>query len=165
MKGLVLLNPWVHTEQSEAKVYLKRYYRQRLLSADLWRKVAKGDFDFQQSLSSLTAFASKALLSSARKQNPIASKADGHFMEKLPLPERMRVGLERFSGRVLLILSGRDLTADQFRDLVSRDADWQQLLSHPRISRRELPEADHTFSTREWRDQAASWTLEWLNSW
>jgi len=78
------------------------------------------------------------------------------------LPERMEDALRRFRGRVLLILSGKDLTADEFRGVVSRSRRWTRLLAEARIARRELAEANHTFSRREWRDQVARWTAEWV---
>ncbi|MBL4589441.1 MAG: hydrolase 1, exosortase A system-associated, partial [Alphaproteobacteria bacterium] len=36
VKGLVLLNPWVRTEQGESKAYLKEYYLKRLVSRAFW---------------------------------------------------------------------------------------------------------------------------------
>src|SRR5688572_8417307 len=35
--GLVLLNPWVRTAESEARTYLRHYYGQRLLAPDFWQ--------------------------------------------------------------------------------------------------------------------------------
>ena len=32
----------------------------------------------------------------------------------------------------------------------------------PRVTRNSLPGATHTFSRREWRDQVAAWTTQWL---
>ncbi len=78
------------------------------------------------------------------------------------LPERMEHALGRFRGRVLLILSGKDLTAEEFRGVASRSERWTRLLSDARVTRRELAEANHTFSRREWRDQVARWTAEWV---
>ena len=63
---------------------------------------------------------------------------------------------------MLLILSGKDLTADEFRDVVSRSERWKALLADARVTQRELPDANHTFSRREWRDQVARWTAEWV---
>jgi hypothetical protein len=74
----------------------------------------------------------------------------------------MAEGLAGFKGRVLLILSGRDLTAREFEDAAARSKLWQSLLADSRISRCDLPPADHTFSRRQWRDQVERWTLEWL---
>lgn len=53
--GLVLLNPWVRSEEGEAKAYLKHYYLQRLFSRQLWRKVLSGDFAWRASMQSLRA--------------------------------------------------------------------------------------------------------------
>jgi hypothetical protein len=74
----------------------------------------------------------------------------------------MEDGLRRFRGRVLLILSGKDLTADEFRGVVSRSERWTRLLADTRVTRRELAQANHTFSRREWRDQVARWTADWV---
>jgi len=81
------------------------------------------------------------------------------------LPERMYQGLKAYGGRLLVILSGDDLTADEFRDMVSNSSQWRRLLKAPHISHQELAAANHTFSRREWRDKVAQWTLDWLRSW
>ena len=53
IKGLVLLNPWVFTEQGAAKTYLKHYYLQRLCNPDFWHKVLSFQFNYRQSFFSL----------------------------------------------------------------------------------------------------------------
>jgi hypothetical protein len=77
----------------------------------------------------------------------------------------MADGLCRFKGKVLLILSGRDLTAQEFEEVVRGSKRWQKLIADTRVERRALAEANHTFSTREWRDQVAAWTAHWVRSW
>ena len=74
-------------------------------------------------------------------------------------------GLGRFGGRTLLIISGNDLTAQEFCDLIRDSSPWQRLLASSRVSRQNLPEADHTFSRRLWRNQVASMTTDWIRSW
>jgi hypothetical protein len=74
-------------------------------------------------------------------------------------------GLEGFDGRVLLLLSGNDLTAKEFLDHAGRSAAWTRVLAGPRIRRIDFPEADHTFSRAEWRREVEDATLEWLGSW
>jgi hypothetical protein len=76
----------------------------------------------------------------------------------------MADGLERFSGRVLLIRSGNDLTAQEFNLVVDRSALWRQLVAAERVACRDLPPADHTFSTRAWRDQVTRWTADWVRA-
>lgn len=160
IKGLVLLNPWVFTEQGAAKTYLKHYYWQRLTSPDFWRKVLSLRFNYAESITSLLALLRRASRKSAgtASVNHEPTKVD----EQLPLPARMRECLKRFSHPVLLILSGRDLTADEFRDAVKADAEWQRLLAEPRVTRHDFAEADHTFSSAAWRDQVAAWTSNWI---
>ena len=148
--GLVLLNPWVRTPQGEARARVKHYYVERLASRDFWHKIFSGHFHF---LSSLRSFC--GAITGMRKPSPTGVAA-------LPLPDRMLASLEQFSGRVLLILSGRDLTAQEFSDTVSASPRWQAALARPDCTQHRLEEADHTFSRKEWRDQVARWTTEWL---
>lgn len=158
IKGMVLLNPWVFTEQGAAKTYLKHYYLQRLTSSDFWRKVFSLRFDYAQSLMSLIGLLWQAGSLLDAKTETAVTTVD----ENLALPIRMRECLNRFSYPVLLILSGRDLTADEFRETVKSDPEWQALLADTRVTSHDFPEADHTFSSAAWRDQVAEWTLNWI---
>jgi exosortase A-associated hydrolase 1 len=151
VSGLVLLNPWVRTDEGMARAQLKHYYGARLLQRAFWEKLLKGEVAV---LDALTGFAGR-LVQALRRNTDATPTAK-------PLPERMEEGLRRFQGRVLLILSGNDLTAQEFKDLVARSPGWQCLLQDPRVARRDLPEATHTFSRREWRDQVTEWTRAWL---
>ncbi len=155
--GLVLLNPWVRTEAGESRAFLKHYYLKRLFSAELWAKIRRGDFDLAGSLRSFFGMVKTTVAPSRQVQG--ANGADR------PLPERMADGLARFTGPVLIILSGNDLTAAEFNDTVTASAIWRRLLRQPRITRRDLPAANHTFSRQEWRQQVMEWTLQWLRSW
>jgi exosortase A-associated hydrolase 1 len=159
--GLVLLNPWVRTEHGIAKTTLKHYYRSRLLEAELWRKILQGQFDFAGAARSFAALVAAAFRSGRARPATAAATAEA----PLPLPERMAAGLASFRGKVLLILSGADLTAQEFSDLAAASPSWRKLLAAPRVSRRDLPGADHTCSRRVWRDQVALWTCDWVRSW
>lgn len=161
VSGLVLLNPWVFTEQGEAKAYLKHYYLQRLVSRDFWRKVFSMQFNYAESVASLLN-----LMKRAAGRNDVAQTADAvsRVDENLALPVRVRECLKQFAHPVLLILSGRDLTADQFKDTVNGDPEWRALLSDAHVTRQDFPEADHTFSSAAWRDQVAEWTSAWIKT-
>jgi exosortase A-associated hydrolase 1 len=147
VSGVVLVNPWVRTEQGIAQAQLRHYYGQRLLDRGFWRKLLSGRLDVRATFASLR----KAVAHAAAPRREAGA-----------LPERMEHGLRRFRGRVLLILSGKDLTADEFRGVVSRSERWTRLLADTRVTRRELAQANHTFSRREWRDQVARWTADWV---
>lgn len=146
--GLVLLNPWVRTDAGEAATYLRHYYGQRLLDRGFWRKLLSGDL---------------ALGTAARSLVSMVGRAGGSARAaSLALPDRMANALGRFSGRLLLVLSGNDYTAAEFRDVVSKSVSWQAALPAGRVARLEIPEADHTFSTPAWRDEVAAATRQWI---
>lgn len=151
VRGLVLLNPWARTEDGHAKATLKHYYGARLFDAAFWRKLASGQFAFAASMRSLMGFAKRATA---------APSATG----KSALPSRLLAGMERFDGGVLLIMSGEDLTAREFSDLAAASPSWRALLTQPRVTRRDLPGADHTCSSHVWRDQVNRWTGEWVSA-
>ena len=163
--GLVLLNPWVRTNEGAARVYLKHYYLARLFDPQLWNKIWHGRFDYLEAIQSFSKTIGAALEGRKRTAVTIKDEDGNKSCNRSPLPERMFTGLSRFEGRVLLIISGNDLTAQEFSCLVNGSREWQKLVTSPRVSRFDLPEANHTFSRREWRDQVAIWTKEWIQSW
>jgi exosortase A-associated hydrolase 1 len=149
ISGLILVNPWVRTEAGLARAQLRHYYGTRLLQASFWQKLAQGEFNPARAARSFSG----SLMRSIRGSRNHARK---------PLPERMEAGLRGFKGRVLLILSGKDLTAQEFNSLVESSPGWQSLLREPRVTRFEMPGANHTFSRRDWREQVLGWTSAWL---
>jgi exosortase A-associated hydrolase 1 len=151
VSGLVLLNPWVRTEQGVARARLRHYYVARLLQGSFWRKLGRGEFDPRLAASSLAGFLRDALKKTRRGG-----------ASQLPLPQRMEQGLRNFGGKVLLILSGTDLTAQEFKDVAGASRGWRSLLEDQRVTRNEIADANHTFARREWRDQVAQWTAEWV---
>lgn len=155
VSGVVLLNPWLRTEVGAARARLKHYYPLRLLERELWRKVLHGQLDYRASLRSFAGVVRNVMHRKPSDKTPVA----------LSLPLRMRDAFFRFNGKVLLIMSGRDLTAKEFLAAVAGSADWQKHVRRPGVTRHDLAAADHTFSRREWRDQVAEWTRAWMRSW
>ncbi len=152
VQGMVLVNPWARTESGQAQAYLKHYYRARLWSPDLWGKILRGRFD------------AKAALGSLWEQMRRAGRSAGPAVQA-SLPDRLQRGYEGFAGPILLVLSGQDLTAREFADLATPGSRWETLLQDKRTTRLDLPEANHTFSTRSWRQEVAQGTLQWLARW
>ena len=171
--GLVLVNPWIRTEEGLARAYLKSYYLQRLTSRDFWTSLATGRVNPANSVRSLLQMTRKATASrhpdKARK-TPAAqgeqAAAPSHLPRRArqPLPERMAESWQRFRGPILLVLSGQDLTATEFLDTANRSPAWRGLLERPNLQVKPLPEANHTFSRDEWRTQVSDWTLAWLEN-
>jgi len=162
--GLVLLNPWVRTRVTVSRAYLKHYYSRRLFEPVFWRRLFAFELDVKDSTRSLLRHVANAL-EKPRDFRGVQSGSEGGDSLGRGLPERMANGFKRFSGRVLLVLSGADLTAAEFKEAVRCSQLWQRLLEDDRVSQRELEEADHIFSRKVWRDQVAHWTREWIESW
>jgi uncharacterized protein len=168
VRGLVLLNPWARTAAGLARSTLKHYYWQRVRDPALWRKLFSGRFAAGAALGSLLG-----LLGAARRPAPAmaapaaaACPRDGSAPPlTADLPARLLEAMQRFQGRVLFIFSGADLTAQEFLDMTKASRRWQQLLAAPTVQQHTLAAADHTFSTRAWRDQVADWTAQWVQAW
>lgn len=150
--GLVLVNPWVRTEAGLARARLRHYYGARLLQPQFWLKLLHGEFNPFRAMRDFFGYAIRGLRSGQATLDDLVD----------PVPVRMEAGLTKFKGPVLVVLSGKDLTAQEFRDVVAGSAGWRALLDDLRVTKRELAEANHTFSRREWRDQLADWTADWV---
>lgn len=146
IKGLVLLNPWVRSEASLAATHVRHYYLQRVLEGDFWRKLLAGKVNPFLSLGSF--------LASVRAARRGAGAAG--------FRQAMAEGWRGFAGPILLILSGRDFTALEFLQQAKAEPLWQGLLARPGLTRRDLPEADHTFSSTAWRREVETWIVDWV---
>ncbi len=160
IKGLILLNPWVRDDQSLAKTYMKHYYVAQILGRDFWHRILTGKVKIIHSLKSLirnTLTAAKPV----RKSTP----ADTGNHDQMTFIDRMEHGLDNFKGRVLFIMSGEDLTAAEFRQLVDGSRSWKKILRRDLVDWQEFPDADHTFSRRLWREQVEQISRDWISSW
>lgn len=150
--GLTLLNPWVRSEATLARAHIKHYYVQRLLQLEFWRKLLGGQLGVTRAI-----FGFLNNLRQARQ----AGGSDG-TQAKFSFQERMLRGLQEFRGSTLVILSGNDYTAKEFIESTRASPDWQAALSGTNVVLREVPDADHTFSTGEWRAAVETLTVGWL---
>jgi exosortase A-associated hydrolase 1 len=144
----VLLNPWVRTEATAAKVYIEKYYARRFLQPAFWKKLLGGGVAIGKSL--------RELLSAVRT----ASKGRSRTSATLPLPQRMASDLGEARRPLLVILSGKDFVANEFEQVAATDARWSHLLANATVAK--LEAADHTFSTAAWRDHVARTTGDWV---
>jgi len=167
VSGLVLLNPWVYSEEGEARAYLQHYYWRRLSSPSFWRNLASGKVRIGRSLASLWGLLWRVM---KRVLRPACDQLGGSGMsnERLPpvnLVDQWLINLKLFDGRLLLLMSGQDLTAKEFESAVQGDAGLRRLLQRSQVTRVDMEAADHTFSRRVWRDEVAEKTRLWLKSW
>ena len=160
VRGLILLNPWVHTEDGASRVRLKHYYLSRLMQRSFWTKLLSGKIAVRNSVGDLTRSA-RGMMGEERED---ASAPANPWHGSHGYIDRMLGGLQRFRGGVMFILSGNDLTAKEFEDVVSRDRQWKITCASPRVTWERLQEANHTFSNRVWRDRVAQWTVRWIDN-
>jgi exosortase A-associated hydrolase 1 len=164
VQGAVLLNPWVRTEAGAARTMLRFYYLQRLLQPSFWTKVFSLRFNFVASAASAIGMWRQARAGSRGGSGTRATANPGMSRDQ-PLPDRMLAGLRQFPKPLMLVLGGRDLIAREFDVLTSQSPDWLRQLNSPTVTRHDLPEGDHTFSSAAQRDQVVDWGLAWLRNW
>lgn len=160
--GAVLLNPWVRSDETLARSYLSGYYLKQLTSATFWRRVLGGDVPIGRALPGVVETVSKALrpaAGDAGEQAPIAAEES----PRVPFQARMIKGLAAFHGPVLLILSGNDITANEFRQFMRQKRSRRRLLAADNITTVEMPSADHTFSNAAAKAEVARHTLDWVH--
>ncbi len=145
--GMVLLNPWVRSDAGLARARVKHYYRQRLLEPAFWRKLLAGGVGWQ----ALRGLGSN--LHTMRQKTP----------ETLTFQELMAHGWRAFEGKIMLILSEHDLTAQEFVEHAQTHAAWRGLLSRPGVTQYLVSGADHTFSIPFTQREVETVTLAWLN--
>lgn len=152
ISGLCLLNPWVRSEATLARTHVRHYYGRRLRTAEFWKKLLSGGIDVRSAFGEAIIKARQTFLSSDGPRETAA----------LPFQQRMAMAWQAFPAPILVILSENDLTAREFRDTVDRDPGWKGALSRPGVEVVEVADADHTFSTRRWRQQVADACAAWL---
>lgn len=155
VRALVLLNPWLRDGAALAAAHIKHYYGARLMQPEFWRKLLAGRLDWRAALGSLLRDAG-ALRSRRRRREDGA----GHQS----FQSRMAAGWRRFGGPILLILSGKDMTASEFIEYTRQAPEWHGLLCRRGVERFDLPEADHTLSGSSAREAAERRVLDWLGT-
>jgi exosortase A-associated hydrolase 1 len=155
VRGIVALNPWVRSAASLAAARIDHYYKGKMLSARFWLRVLRGDVRIAQAVSGFVA-----ALDKRRRARP--AQADARPAAARGFVERMGEGWGRMQGQVLVVLSGKDLTAREFADFCRARPQWQAAVV-PGPDLVEIAEADHTFSSRAWKASVEAATLRWLH--
>jgi len=151
--GVTILNPWVRSETGLARAQVRHYYLQRFFQREFWLRLLQGKVPIGEALG---GFVDKLRQGSRQAATSVpASPRD--------FVRRMQAGLQRFKGGVLCVLSGQDITAAEFSELI-KESEWRDLMARPGIRTERLARANHTFATAEDRAQVEALTLHWLSS-
>ena len=151
IRGIVLANPWVRTTGGEAKSLVRHYYGQRFLQRSFWRKLAMGELNVVAALQDFFSKFGRSVR--APRHEPGSSVA---FID------RMLQGFTSFAGPVLVLVSERDLTAQEYSDLCRSSLQWKAASSRPNVLTIDCAGADHTFSTRIVHERMISDVARWL---
>jgi len=146
LSGMILVNPWLENQQAQARTMLRHYYRRRLLSADLWRKVLTGAFSPAASWRSFMTFWRQR----KRQDNQQASDTASRLIR----------AMTTWSSRLSIVIAEKDLTAQAYLDWFSSKNQSNRELSSIRIDT--VVNADHTFSYRDKREQLLQISLQAL---
>lgn len=138
VRGLILLNPWMRNPDAGERATLLPHLRARFGELGFWQRLAASDTEADDEASRLS-------------QRAIA--LDAH----LPLQDRMLASLSCFEGNSLVILGGADPQARQFAALLDK--------TETPVKRVTIAGANHSFASREWRDQVAETCASWIVSW
>lgn len=152
LAGLALLNPWVRSEASFARTQVKHYYAQRILQREFWAKLFSGKVGIFSALGSFLSSLRRSLAPAAPATPTAAS---------LSFQQKMLAAIADFPGRVLVLLSGRDHTAQEFEEYL-KSSSSPALLMRSGLDLNRLAEADHTFSSAPWKKAAEEQTLQWM---
>ncbi|MBX3638143.1 MAG: hydrolase 1, exosortase A system-associated [Rubrivivax sp.] len=145
--GVCLLNPWVRSPTSLARAHVKHYYLQRLGERAFWAKLFSGGVALR---------AVRELLGNLRLARSPALQAGS----SKPFQSRMAIALQTGGLQALVVLSGNDYTAKEFIEYTRSDPAWIAALA--RAQRREIDDADHTFSGARARDDLEAAVCAWL---
>lgn len=159
--GMVLGNPWVHSQATAATVEMQHYGR-RWKDPEFWGKVLRLQYNPLPALRTLAM--STLAKAGIQPGGPVSSMRGKSDDTTAPYLDRMLNGLARYRGDLLLLMSGRSLFSREFDVLVAGSPAWQQALAAMRHrSRHDIPDADQAFSTMAARAEVSAVTGRWLH--
>lgn len=146
LDALILANPWTR-DADEAidtppRAAVAARYRQRLTSPSEWLRLARHGFDLRKAASGLLSVA---------KPEPVPQTA-----------RKIATSLQAYGGPSLILLAGRDATAQAFAALW-RGATFRPLRSRPDVALVTLRDATHTFARAEDAAAMAQASIDWIS--
>jgi uncharacterized protein len=159
--GLILLNPWVHTEAGAARARLTHYYLSRLMQKSFWIKLITGGVKISTSVGDLAESARQAAAPAVSTENAPTDPRHGSH----GYIDRMLASFKSFKGGIQVILSGNDLVASEFVQIQKQNKGWTKVCSNAGVQQTTVKQANHTFSSAAWRVEAEKLTLLCIRKW
>lgn len=148
--GIIAANPWARSEATLARTYVKTYYLQRIFQRTFWEKMLRGGVQVGSALRGAASYWRQSRTASQTNES-------GSYLD------RMLRGMASFQNPILILTSGRDLTAAEFTDRCKEGA-WRDAVQRANFTSEQLPNADHTFSARSDLKCVVDCCAKWLVS-
>ena len=148
--GIVLVNPPVDNPDSglRHRGVLRHHYLPQLLNPTrLVGRLARNRLNVRSALTCIRRHIAGSI-------RPNAPGSIDRYLEVL----------SAFRGRSLVILSERDVIAIEFKAKVMTTKAWERLVEDSKVAALHLPNADHSFTSKELRAQVSNWTVDWIRS-
>lgn len=149
--AVIAANPWARSEATRAQAIVSEHYGSRLRSGEFWKKLLTGKVDVLAAGTEAVGNLLRARGGKAGAGGELASES---------LPDRLSRALSSPACPVRLQLSGKDLTAAEFKLGMEGGRALESLLVTTLMS----GEADHTYSDPlAWNDVIAD-TSTWIRA-
>lgn len=142
VKGVVLVNGWIHSPWQESKNLWLEYYSKRIFDPNTWLAYIRNPSRIGETI---RAFWSR--IASLRNKDPLSDHG-----------KNVVENLTKFTGNLMSIVSGSDVTGLTFIDYIKDNAPNV----YARLDRVEIAGADHTFTQNSWRQACSDYTLKWI---
>ena len=161
--GVILLNPWIRSEDTRSKTLMSNYYRYRFIDIAIWKDLLKSPIKILVAIRSLLEVLSKVVVSIFRRDEIDSEEIFSASNRANNIIAVMLAGLSRFNGDICIVLSENDLTAREFEE----GFDGSEWLAEPENKAKTTihrvdEAADHTFSSAKWRSAVEQITLEFV---
>lgn len=163
INGMIILNPWVRSEESHSKAVLSSYYRDRIFSLEVWKDLVKSPLKIINACNSLLRVTLKVLKSCfwKSKVNDAMNISVAEREDNLALA--IFKGMTSFKGKICLIISKKDLTAEEFMQEFNKSGWLEDENNQSKTTVCHIEGADHTFSSADWRNQVEKLTMEFVS--
>jgi uncharacterized protein len=159
VKGMIICNPWVYDESTQAKTFIKYYFIHRLQEKSFWLKLFKGQFNIWKSLISILD-----LWHSAKQPETTQQQSTLNY-HALTYQEKMLEGFSRFTGKTLLIKETLSLTGKEFELLVASSDRWKKAMQNNNIvSVADQVRKSDNFSLVAYSERLVKDALQWISN-
>ena len=164
INGVILLNPWIRSEESHSKAVLSTYYRDRIFALEVWKDLIRSPKKILNACVSLTSISLKVIRSCLGGNKKMDSSSISVAEREGNLSSAIFKGMSSFKGKICLVISKKDLTAEEFMQEFNRSGWLEDANNQSKTTIHHVEGADHTFSSARWRNQVEKITMDFVSA-